>query len=350
MTTTPSLLKLFHNFLQSRAANRIERQRVIIYLLHVTLIVATVAMQFLGMGASQNILPLTVSGVHLTVCLVAFSLYLARRLTVPQAMSIVAIVSQVCIAIRCYYLSTTHADPQYVLLILGNQITTVVAVFFLVMAFVRITPFIISFMSLITYGVTVAYLQEPGLWRFYCFFVFDDFFLSIMGEVLWRNVKSVSDENKNLHHWESALMHAVRLNRREIEGYLRMSNNSNPTPDNVDRLFSMFTPKSQRNIINAVRLYLTSHLCENSKLNELFTDLTKSERDVCNLILQGKKRGEISQLLGKSEKNIDVVRAHIRRKLDVPAGEDLQEFLVGWLENNGYPLVGMPSPLQLEEE
>lgn len=60
---------------------------------------------------------------------------------------------------------------------------------------------------------------------------------------------------------------------------------------------------------------------------------------MCNLILQGKKRGEISQLLGKSEKNIDVVRAHIRRKLDVPAGEDLQEFLVGWLENNGYPLV-----------
>lgn len=55
MTTTPSLLKLFHNFQQSRAANRIERQRVIIYLLHVTLIVATVAMQFLGMGASQNI-------------------------------------------------------------------------------------------------------------------------------------------------------------------------------------------------------------------------------------------------------------------------------------------------------
>ena len=113
------------------------------------------------------------------------------------------------------------------LLILGNQITTVVAVFFLVMAFVRITPFIISFMSLITYGVTVAYLQEPGLWRFYCFFVFDDFFLSIMGEVLWRNVKSVSDENKNLHHWESALMHAVRLNRREIEGYLRMSSAPN---------------------------------------------------------------------------------------------------------------------------
>lgn len=71
---------------------------------------------------------------------------------------------------------------------------------------------------------------------------------------------------------------------------------------------------------------------------------------MCNLILQGKKRGEISQLLGKSEKNIDVVRAHIRRKLDVPAGEDLQEFLVGWLENNGYPLVDMPSPLQPEEE
>ena len=79
--------KLLHDFLRTRASNDIEHQQVIVYLLHVVLIVVSVLMQFLGMGGSQQTLPLVASGLHLAVCIVAFALYLARRLTVPQAMT-----------------------------------------------------------------------------------------------------------------------------------------------------------------------------------------------------------------------------------------------------------------------
>ena len=338
MTIHP-FFTFFRDLLHARADNAIERQRVTVYLLHVILVVVTVAMQFLGMGGSQQPLPLTVSGFHLLVCLVAFALFLARRLTVPQALTIVTIVSQCCIAVRCFFLASTQQDPHYLQLILGNQVFTVLAVFFLVMAFVKITPFIITTISLATYTLTAAYLHTPALWRVFCFFVFVEFFICVVGEILRRNVLSVSDENRDLHYWESALMRAVQLNRREIEGYLRMSSNSNPTSDDVDRLFAMFSPRSQCNIINTVRLYLRSHLANNSRINELFSGLTKSERNVCSLVLQGKKRSEICQLLGKSEKNIDVVRTHVRRKLNVPQGEDLQQFLVEWLEEHSNPLV-----------
>lgn len=333
------LNKIFSAFMQSRASNAIERQRVIVYLLHVVLVVVSVSMQFLDMGGLHLPLPLTVSGIHLLVCLAAFIMYLKHRLTVPQAMSLVTIVSQGCIATRYYFYATMHDVPHYIYLIISNQITTVFGIFFLVMAFVRITPFIIAAISLVVYGLTAVYLNEPALWRVFCFFVFVELFICVVGEVLRRNVKKVSDDNKTMHYWGAALMQAVRLNEREIEGYLRMSNNNHPTSDDVDRLFAMFTPKSQRNIINAVHLYLKNHLGEANDLNLLFPDLTKTERDVCCLILQGKKRGEISKLLGKTENNIDVVRTHIRRKLNVPVGEDLQRFLADRLVEKGYPRI-----------
>jgi DNA-binding CsgD family transcriptional regulator len=154
------------------------------------------------------------------------------------------------------------------------------------------------------------------------------FFLCVLGELLRRNVRHVQTENKWMHYRETALMHAVRLNEQEIEGYLRMSSNDHPSADDVDRLFAMLTPKSQRNIINAVRLHLRSHLMDDNDLGRIFPILTKSEIGVCNLILQGKKRSEICRLLGKTEKNIDVVRAHVRKKLDVPTDQDLQEYLM----------------------
>lgn len=55
--------------------------------------------------------------------------------------------------------------------------------------------------------------------------------------------------------------------------------------------------------------------------------LSKSEVLVCNLILQGKKRSEISRLLNKSGKNIDVVRTHVRKKLNVPEEQELGTYL-----------------------
>lgn len=122
-------------------------------------------------------------------------------------------------------------------------------------------------------------------------------------------------------------MHAVRLNEQEIEAYLRMSSNSSPTSEDTDHLFAMLKPSSQRNIINAVRLHLRNHLTDDCNLAELFPVLSKSEVLVCNLILQGKKRSEISRLLNKSGKNIDVVRTHVRKKLNVPEEQELGTYL-----------------------
>ena len=317
-------------FLRSRAENTIGRHRIIVYSLHSILVVTVISLQFMGLGGSQETLPQTMSGIHLATCLLSLSLYLTRRLTLSKAFSLVGLVAQCTIAVRFLYCATVR-PYHFLQLILINQTTSLLAIFFLVMSFVRFTPFIVSIISVTSYGCVASYLHEPALWQLFGFFLFVQFFLCVLGELLQHNVMSVSKENTELHHRETTLMRAVRLNKREIEAYLRMSSNDHPSPEDTDRLFSMLKPKSQRNLVNAVRLHLKNHLMDNCDLARRFPCLTKSETDVCRLILAGKKRSEISLLLDKTENNVDVTRYHIRKKLNVPQEEDLRQHLVALL-------------------
>ena len=319
-------------FLRSRAENTIGRHRIIVYSLHSILVVTVISLQFMGLVGSQETLPQTMSGIHLATCLLSLSLYLTRRLTLSKAFSLVVLVAQCTIAVRFFYFATVR-PYHFLQLILINQTTSLLAIFFLVMSFVRFTPFIVS---IISYGCVASYLHEPALWQLFGFFLFVQFFLCVLGELLQHNVMSVSKENTELHHRETALMHAVRLNEGEIEAYLRMCSNDRPSPEDTDRLFAMLKPTSQRNLINAVHLHLRSHLMDDCDLAHCFPTLTKSEVDVCNLILQGKKRSEICRLLDKTEKNVDVVRTHVRKKLNVPTDQDLHKFLFNLLIEKEY--------------
>lgn len=59
----------------------------------------------------------------------------------------------------------------------------------------------------------------------------------------------------------------------------------------------------------------------------LCPELTKSEIEICNLILQGKSLKEMCDMLIKSESNITSQRAHIRKKLGMNRKEELKSTL-----------------------
>lgn len=60
-----------------------------------------------------------------------------------------------------------------------------------------------------------------------------------------------------------------------------------------------------------------------------FPMLTATELRVACLVIDGKTKREIADLLGKTENNIGSVRINIRRKLGLNASEDLREVLRG---------------------
>lgn len=63
------------------------------------------------------------------------------------------------------------------------------------------------------------------------------------------------------------------------------------------------------------------------KLSEKFPELTKSERDVCLLIHLNLSSKEIMNLRGMSQSSIKSIRHRIRKKLEVPKGEELELFI-----------------------
>lgn len=60
-----------------------------------------------------------------------------------------------------------------------------------------------------------------------------------------------------------------------------------------------------------------------ARLMEGFPELTPTERRLCSFIRLGMNTREISSLTGQSTKSIEVARTRIRKKLDIPHGQNL---------------------------
>lgn len=87
----------------------------------------------------------------------------------------------------------------------------------------------------------------------------------------------------------------------------------------IDRL----TPESKERIRRNVSDHFKNEEIEQLMFAQLCPTLTKSEIDICKLILQGKTLKDICRILGKTESNITSQRSHIRKKLNMDKTEDL---------------------------
>ena len=95
----------------------------------------------------------------------------------------------------------------------------------------------------------------------------------------------------------------------------------------------------------AGRIYLSGHMSStllqriatggNPEAVPLVDRLTPAEFEILHLIGEGHTSQEISALLHRSIKTVEVHRANIRRKLDLDDGADLNRFAADWLQGPG---------------
>lgn len=97
--------------------------------------------------------------------------------------------------------------------------------------------------------------------------------------------------------------------------------------ERVANLLSRLTPKQQQNIIERAAEHLKNRELDYMAWDRVCCELTKSEKEICQLILKGKTLKEICLELGKSESNITSQRSHIRRKLNMERKDDLKRVL-----------------------
>ncbi len=150
--------------------------------------------------------------------------------------------------------------------------------------------------------------------------------MSFCGERLVANSALLNSENVKFRRDEQELLFLFRMKRPQMRAYIHLGRKTY-SPAIVERLFSELSPETTRNIMANVLSYANESKSILKKLKKSLPGLTPSEREICMLIIQGKKQGEICRLLNKSKTNINTQRVHIRKKLALLPQDNLYEAL-----------------------
>ena len=105
----------------------------------------------------------------------------------------------------------------------------------------------------------------------------------------------------------------------------------NLNESNVGKVYSLMShlnEMQQEELIAKVKDHIMEEQVETLNFLSICPELTKSEIEICKLIIRDKSLKEICTILGKSKSNITCQRTHIRRKLGLQKNEDLKMALV----------------------
>lgn len=119
------------------------------------------------------------------------------------------------------------------------------------------------------------------------------------------------------------LRQPMHIKSEEKKALEMLANLNDEEKGKASSLIDRLTPESKERIRRNVADHFKNEELEQLMFVRLCPTLTKSEIDICKLILQGKTLKDICQILGKTESNITSQRSHIRKKLNMDKSEDL---------------------------
>lgn len=120
-----------------------------------------------------------------------------------------------------------------------------------------------------------------------------------------------------------------RIIKQEEQRAINMLINLNE--DNKEKVVSLLSKLSEEEnekIYKHTQSYYLEKQAEDYNFHSICSELTKSEVEICKLIVRNKSMKEICFLLNKSRSNISSQRTHIRRKLGLKKNEDLKTALI----------------------
>jgi DNA-binding CsgD family transcriptional regulator len=207
--------------------------------------------------------------------------------------------------------------------IIVSVLNTVVAA----MSYMKFTAVVCAVIDTVAFVIFSKVHSDPLTFSFIGTLVLMHVSILAMGFLLSNNAYKLQNENVLMKQDEETMLKKLNISKEGINAYFEVASTSDPTFEQVDKLFSSMDEKAQRNLTNAVRIHKVRQASKENILSSTFPQLSKSELEVCELILMGKKLTDICSILGKNESNINSVRVHIRQKIGIPHGVNLSEYL-----------------------
>lgn len=317
-----SIIRLFTR----RCSSPIERQQLIIYLVATSLAFIGLSLHLAGVLGSSNTFLGTLTLVYITISLATFILWFCRKIRLVTALSLYGISAQIIQSIKVVFLTMAHPEG-YNFFVIGNGIVSMSLIVLLSISYMRISCIIAGTLDVASIIFAAVMLNDNMVTQYAILNTMFITFFIIMTNMMTNNVRHLQEENTAYHRDEHRLLQILRLNRKEIGAYIEMCRKEKMSDDDTDRLFGMLSDKSQRNVINAVENKKGLDASRTADIKAKFPNFTPMELEVTRLILRGLKLSQILVVTGKNESNINSVRSHIRKKLDLKPGDNLRKEL-----------------------
>lgn len=302
-----------------REISFLGRQRFMTLLFYEAVLTVGLSFKLFGLTGITKPWFFTINALFLGVVLILFLLYILRAIPLKACLYATTIVSHVFLSLETIIFISDGSDATDHLA-LANIVLLSLNSLYSTMAYLKWNSYLQGFLTVATCAISMCQIHSPSL-REYLLLIIITFVMSFFcSERLVANATLLNSEN-------------VKFKREQMRSYIFLGRKTYPSPV-VEKLVNDLDPETARNLIINMHAYTTEAKSVLRRLRKNLPELTPSERDICLLIIQGKKQGEICRLLNKSKSNINTQRVNIRKKLMLKPKENLYESLKRAVESH----------------
>lgn len=203
----------------------------------------------------------------------------------------------------------------------------------------RILPSILTTLGLLSYTFSMIHTGSEAMYSYFGLFLFVFIMMCAFSEYYTYRWNQLETENKKYHDEEEELLRTLKLNREPIKAYLKLSTSKNISDDITEQLLERLDVGAQKNLVKVMTMYINNLRTKRDYIEQTFPELSATERELVQFILQGKKTSEIVEAWGKSATTISTHRVNIRKKLGLSSNEKLADALMNILKENGHEIL-----------
>lgn len=321
---------LYHyleQFMQNRCSSRLERVRLGVFIASSVLFTLIVSLHILGTIGLDCLWLYVLSWVWIAVSVSSVTLYLLKRLSLIHVLIFQTVSLQVIQSLRVIVLLNTNHTGYETMLIVSFFLTYTLLMY-LTLALMRKLTILVTLLNLLT--LLYVGIHGHGVLHMNFIIVFTLLFLftSIVSLIAYRSVRELQKEYADVQTTQSHLQNVFNMSPDEFQTYLHLSQ-SGASDGNARHFLAQLDDSARRNLVQAVLSLVGEEEASRRDLSTRFPQLTEAELEVCRLVLQGKSLRDIARITGKSTNNVSTVRGNVRKKLGLPSGIDLKDFLAG---------------------
>ena len=323
-----TIKRLFERWFSPEECDIVERQQRSVFVFSTLMILAGAPLDIFRLSGPTDPVFAWINVCWLLLLPMLVWLYIKRK-AVPGtlvAWQLYIAQSSMCAAMLYCAFNATEYNRM---VILADLCISVAILMLSLIAFLRWTAMALTAISLSTYSLCVGITGDNGLGSFLPLFYIIFILMAWLGSRLVENTKRLDKENSHIKEEDRHIFGTLNMDREKMRALADMSLTRNPDEKQVDVLLGMVDGDIRERIVHFGAEHVRQERMEVEKLARAFPELSRSEIEICRLVLLGKKQGEIMAILGKSKGNITSQRTHIRRKLGITSSDHLFLFLQG---------------------